>query len=236
MPSVGDAITAEAGAWTFGSGVAERFDSHVVRSLPMYEATHALICDLADDFVPSRSCVYDLGCSTGTLLELLALRLRDRQAEIVGVDVEPEMLARARLRCARHPNVVFVEADIVDLPLEPAHLVVAHYTLQFIPPDRRGAVVSRVHAALRPGGAFLFFEKISAPTAHLNELVTAGYHSWKRSQGFSEEEIRAKAESLVGVLLPGTSATNHGLLTAAGFADIFPVFRWLNWEGLLALR
>ena len=89
MPSVGDAITAEAGAWTFGSGVAERFDSHVVRSLPMYEATHALICDLADDFVPSRSRVYDLGCSTGTLLELLALRLRDRQAEIVGVDSNP---------------------------------------------------------------------------------------------------------------------------------------------------
>jgi tRNA (cmo5U34)-methyltransferase len=236
VASVGDGIRAEPAAWTFGSGVAEYFDSHVVRSVPMYAATHALICDLADEFVAVGSRVYDLGCSTGRLLDLLAEQFGSREPEIVGVDIEPEMVARARLRCSRHPNVSIIDDDIVGLPLEPADLVIAHYTLQFVARHDRPAIVGRVREALSPGGAFLVFEKIRASTEHLDAVLTARYHSWKRAQGFSDDEIDAKAVSLVGVLEPFTSEANWELLTDAGFLEVIPVFRWLNWEGLLAVR
>ena len=80
----------------------------------------------------------------------------------------------------------------------------------------------------------LLFEKVRSSDARLDTLTTALYHDWKRAQGYRESEIVAKARSLEGVLEPFTSEMNVAMLTSAGFATVMPVFRWLNWEGLLA--
>jgi tRNA (cmo5U34)-methyltransferase len=235
VANVGDGLGAAPGGWNFGSEVVDNFDVHVARSVPFYAETHSLIEQLSDEFLTPGSRGYDLGCSTGALTARLAARHGERAVELVGVDREPEMVARARSRCVGWPSVTIVEADLVDFELQPVDLVVAHYTLQFVPPDARHDLVKRIACALNPGGALLLFEKVRSSDARLDELTTALYHDWKRAQGYTEAEIAAKARSLAGVLEPFTSEANVDLLTTAGFAKVMTVYRWLNWEGILAI-
>ena len=220
MASVGDGIRAAPGGWSFDREVAEHFDAHVARSVPYYAETHHLIEQLSDEFVTPGSRVYDLGCSTGALTARLALRHRDRAVELVGVDREPQMVAYARARCAAFPSVTIVEADLVAFDLRPADLVVAHYTLQFVPPHARADLVKRIACSLNCGGAFLLFEKVRSSDAHLDELTTSLFHDWKRAQGYTDAEIAAKARSLEGVLEPFTPEANLDLLRSAGFGEV----------------
>jgi tRNA (cmo5U34)-methyltransferase len=235
MASVGDGIRAEPGSWSFGGAVAESFDVHVARSIPFYNETHRLIERLSDEFISAGSRAYDLGCSTGALTARLAARHRERAVELVGIDREPQMVAEARTRCAAYPSVTIVEADLMNCELLPADLVIAHYTLHFVPPDARGGLVEGIAHALNRGGALLLFEKVRSSDPRVEDVTSELYHEWKRSQGYNDAEITAKARSLEGVLEPFTSDANRALLTSAGFTNVTTVYRWLNWEGMLAL-
>jgi len=234
MATVGDGITSEPGAWSFGGRAAASFDRHAVRSIPFYPAGHELIAGIADVVLGPGMVVYDLGCSTGALVELLAHRVGDRGVRIIGVDRERDMLELARGRC--DPMATFVEADVAALTLEPCDLVIAYYTLQFVPRDRRNDLVRRIRDALRPGGAFVCFDKVLCTDARLQDLATAVYHDWKRAQGFDDTEIANKDRSLRGILRPLTSAEEVAMLHAGGFDDVHTIFRWMGWEGFLARR
>jgi tRNA (cmo5U34)-methyltransferase len=231
---VGDGLRAEPGSWSFGGEVAERFDAHIARSVPYYAETHRLVEQLSDVFVSPGSRVYDLGCSTGALTARLAARHHDRTLEVIGVDREPQMVASARRRCVAFPSVTIVDADLASFDLLSADLVVAHYTLQFMTAAGRRHVVERAARALDGGGAFLLFEKVKSSDAQFDALMIEQYHEWKRSQGYTDAEIGAKARSLEGVLEPLTPEQNRDMLRAAGFRSATTVYRWLNWEGLLA--
>lgn len=232
QPRVGDGIPAQPGGWTFGSATAAVFDRHALRSIPLYEACHELVVDLADALVRREGVCYDLGCSTGTLTAALADRLAGRGARVIGVDREPEMVARARERVAGRAEVELGELEAVEL--EPASAIVALYTLQFVPMPSRAAVVERLRDALEPGGALILFEKVLGETGRGQALFGDLYRDWKARQGFTEDEITAKARSLRGVLEPQTSAENTAMLTRAGFGEVDVVFRWLGWEGVVA--
>lgn len=233
-PEVGDGIHTLAGSWTFGGRVPDAFDTHVARSVPAYAECHELVADLADQLLPAGGRCYDLGCSTGTLTALLADRLAPRRGEIIGVDREPDMIRLAAERCAELPAVRFETVALEELELEPADLVISFYTLQFVPVRSRRKVVERIHQALKPAGAMILFEKVLAPTARTQEIATGAYFDWKRRQGFSENEIAAKAHSIRGVLAPLTPEENREMLLQAGFAEAMQVFRWVLFEGIVA--
>jgi trans-aconitate 2-methyltransferase len=76
---------------------------------------------------PAR--VVDLGCGPGGLTALLAARWPD--AEVVGVDSSPEMVARAR---ADVPGVRFVEDDLRSWsPEGPVDVLLSNATYQWVP-------------------------------------------------------------------------------------------------------
>jgi tRNA (cmo5U34)-methyltransferase len=231
---VGDGIATLAGSWTFGGDVPDAFDSHVARSVPAYAEGQELVADLADQLVPAGGRCYDLGCSTGALTALLAERLAPRRVDVIGVDREPGMIERAAERCSELPQVRFATAALEELELEPADLIVAYYTLQFIPLRERRRIVERIHRALSPSGALVLFEKVLAPTARTQEVGVGAYIDWKRRQGFSDDEIAAKTRSIRGVLEPLSPIENDSMLREAGFREVMPVFRWVLFEGLLA--
>lgn len=233
-PRVGDGIRTLAGSWTFGGEVPAAFDSHVERSVPAYHECHAMIADLADQLVPAGGRCYDLGCSTGALTALLAERLAPRRAEVVGVDREPDMVRQAAERCAQLSGVRLLTSGVEELELEPADLVVSYYTLQFVPLRVRREVLESIRRALAPAGALILFEKVLAPTARSQEVAVGAYHDWKRGQGFSDDEIAAKARSIRGVLQPLSPAENEAMLRRAGFGDVMHVFRWVLFEGVVA--
>lgn len=236
MSNVGDIIEAANAAWTFGNGVSERFDEHVRRSVPLYEQSHALTVSLSDWFLGAGSRCYDLGCATGRLCELLAGHNAGKQAQVVGIDSEAGMVDRARERCAALENVEFIEADLLEVDLEPADMIVACYTMQFVRPRWRQEVFDRVYRALNWGGAFVLFEKVRAPDARFQDIATALYSDYKLSRGYTGDEILAKSRALKGVLEPFSTDGNLGLLQRAGFVDVMSIMKFVCFEGFLAIK
>ncbi|MFG2671159.1 methyltransferase domain-containing protein [Streptomyces sp. NPDC048445] len=232
---VGDGITT-AGRWSFAGAVAEHFDTHVIRSVPSYEAGHQAVVELAAHFIQPAGMVYDIGCSTGTLLAALDDQYRNRGAHLVGLDVETDMVRQARARFEGRTDIEIVRADARGYRWRPADLIVAHYTVQFVPVGDRARLIADLYRALRPGGALLWFEKTLAPTPRLQDVVAQAYAEHKLAAGYSAEQAAAKARAIRGVLVPQTSRENRQLLARAGFTEVMTVHQQLSFEGVLAIK
>jgi trans-aconitate 2-methyltransferase len=98
--------------------------------------------------------VVDLGCGPGNLTALLAERWPD--ADVVGLDSSPEMIAKARGVDPRsNGRVAFDVADLRDWsPAEPVDVLVSNATLQWVPDHL--ALLPRLVASVAPGGWFAF--------------------------------------------------------------------------------
>lgn len=234
---VGHNIETDNANWSFGGDVPENFVSHIRQSVPLYEEGHELVCQLSDFFVSNASVVYEIGVSTGELLRKLAVHNRHKpDARWIGIDVEPAMVAKARAHCAGLPNIAIEQEDARVFAFGNADLVVAYYTMQFIPPRDRQRLFDRIYAALNWGGAFIMFEKVRGPDARFQDIMVTLYNEFKLRQGFSPEEIITKTRSLKGVLEPFSTEGNLGLLRRAGFVDITTILKYVCFEGFLAIK
>ena len=93
--------------------------------------------------------VVDLGCGAGNVTRLLAQRWPD--ADIVGVDNSPEMLAKARAANADLPRVRFVTGDLATwAPETPVDVVYSNAALHWLP--AHDALFARVIAMVAAGG------------------------------------------------------------------------------------
>lgn len=103
--------------------------------------------------------VLDLGCGTGHAFDALAKRFPS--ASILGLDIAPAMLARARGRSAwwqrllgpARPSVVCADAERLPIAGASIDLVFSNLVLQWCEPSRVFAEAAR---ALTPEGLFLF--------------------------------------------------------------------------------
>jgi tRNA (cmo5U34)-methyltransferase len=234
---VGDGLRAESARWSFGGDVSRNFDAHVERSVPRYHEGHQLILELSDFFLASGSACFEIGCSTGALTRKLAERHVDREVAFTAIDVEPDMVEVARSRCAGLGNVEVVSGDAAATELDAGFdLVLAYYTIQFIPPKHRQDLVSAVFEALNWGGAFVMFEKVRAPDARFQDLMSQLYGDYKLANGYTPAEIMSKTRSLKGVLEPFSTQGNLDLLRRAGFEDVMSVMKSVCFEGFLAIK
>ena len=237
MSEVGDSIHAPNAGWSFGGDVPRVFDSHVQRSVPLYLEGHDLICRLSDYFMADASIAYDLGTSTGELLRKLADRHRGAGQRFIGIDREPGMLEEARKRCADDSRIQFDLTEMTALDLEKSDFIVSHYTIQFVRPAFRQEVFNKIYQSLNWGGAFILFEKVRAPDARFQDIMTGIYTDYKLEQGgFTSDEVIGKARSLKGVLEPFSTQGNYDLLTRAGFKDYMTIMKYICFEGILAIK
>jgi tRNA (cmo5U34)-methyltransferase len=236
MSMVGDAIAAGNAGWTFAGKASSFFDSHVSKSVPFYADCHDLICKIADFHLGSGSLCYDLGMSTGTLLLKLTESTCGRGTTFIGIDNEPDMVEEARKKLAAMDNVEIICAEIVGAELNPADLIIACYTVQFIKPKYRQFVINAIYNSLNWGGAFLLFEKVRAPDARFQDMMTQLYVDFKVDQGYNGDEIVGKTRSLKGVMEPFSTNGNLDLLRRAGFVDVMTVYKYVTFEGFLAIK
>ena len=66
--------------------------------------------------------------------------------------------------------------------------------------------------------------------------MTTIYNDFKIDNGFNPEEILMKSFSLKGILEPFSSSANKELLKKSGFKDVMTVFKFINFEGILAIK
>lgn len=117
--------------------------------------------------------VLDLGTGDGRLLDLV-LTARPRSAG-VGLDLNAEMLARARERFAGDDRAEIAEHDLDDpLPDDGAFdVIVSSFAIHHVSDDRKQALYAECFDRLRPGGAFLNLEHVASPTEGLHHAFLA---------------------------------------------------------------
>jgi ubiquinone/menaquinone biosynthesis C-methylase UbiE len=107
--------------------------------------------------LPSYGVVVDVGCGSGYSLPKLAQRFLPR--ELIGVDIDPEILAVARQELARADvDARLIEASSTRIPLPDgyADLLFCHQTFHHL--VEQEAALAEFLRVLKPGGILLFAE------------------------------------------------------------------------------
>jgi len=227
------------GPFRFDADVLAVFPDMIRRSVPGYETVIAMSGLLARRFAQPNTALYDLGSSLGATTLSMRRQLDDRDCRIVAVDNSAAMIARCEELIAVDDSVTpveLIEADILDIRLERASMVVLNYTLQFVPPARRELLLSRIAAALEPGGILVLSEKVVFPDAQLNQLNIDLHHDFKRAHGYSDLEIAGKRDSLENVLVPESLDDHRQRLHDAGFRSSDVWFQCFNFASIIALK
>lgn len=119
--------------------------------------------------------VLDVATGTGTVARDLARRVGPA-GRVLGVDISPGMLNRARARASDQPNVAFIQGDALMLPVEDASFDAATiaFGMRNLPGYERG--FSEMVRAVRPGGVVACLE-IARPTTRVGRLGRIWFES-----------------------------------------------------------
>ncbi|AFZ28268.1 methylase involved in ubiquinone/menaquinone biosynthesis (plasmid) [Cylindrospermum stagnale PCC 7417] len=238
IEAVDDSITATNGNWRFDRQVTQVFDSHVIKSVPLYEEIQRMVVEISEYFIRDNSTVYDIGSSTGTtLLSMCQQHSSKKNINLFGIEESPSMIESARSKCS-YPNVNFILQDVTDhnICFENASFVTSILTMQFIPFNHRLNVLRRIYGGLVEGGALIMVEKTRCENSFFESPWLELYWDFKERQGLTDSMIRQKSKSLRGILNPLTLQQNLELLSESGFSDIEIFFKWYNFSGLIAVK
>ncbi len=225
--------------FAFDEAVADVFPDMIQRSVPGYESIIHTIGEIASRHVTTHSRVYDLGSSLGAASLSIARATAEHPCEIIAVDNSQAMTDRCKRIVAGFslPNPIQVVCDdIQNINIQNASMVVMNFTMQFIPPADRKAMLAKIFDGLNPGGVLLLSEKISHPSQEGNELLIDLHHQFKRNNGYSELEISQKRAALEKVMLIDTFSDHEKRLHEVGFADVVMWFKCYNFTSLVALK
>ena len=83
--------------WTFKNySVVKNFDKHISKSVPHYLESQDLIVSLSNFFLKDGGTFYDLGCSTGSLIEKVRKNNKEIKVKFIGLDNSKEMISFAK--------------------------------------------------------------------------------------------------------------------------------------------
>jgi tRNA (cmo5U34)-methyltransferase len=229
---------AEIAEFVFDERVAAVFPDMVLRSVPGYATIINMIGTLADQRVATGSNCYDLGCSLGAAALAIRQGVRERPCHIIAVDRSLPMLRRARQRieAGQGAPIDLVCADIRDVEIRRASMVVLNFTLQFVSLEWRLPLLQSIHDGMLPGGMLVLSEKIRLPSASAEGLFVAMHHAFKRVQGYSELEISQKRAALDKVLIPEPLELHKERLKRVGFKVVEVWFQCFNFVSLIACK
>ena len=212
-----------------------KFENHIKQSVPFYEEGHELIKNLSDYFLFENSNCYDIGCSTGSLLQKLS---KFSNLNFFGLEIEKKMyeLAKKNIKKNKVKNIKILNNDIIKFKLKKCNLVISYYTIQFIHPSHRQKIFDKIYNSLNWGGAFIIFEKIRGNDARFDNISILISIDFKENNFFNADEILNKSKSLRGVLEPFSDNGNLGFIKRAGFKDIQTIFHHLCFKGYLCIK
>ena len=228
--------------FTFNEAVVRVFPDMIKRSVPGYPTIVENIGVLAAQFAQRNSVLYDLGSSLGAVTQALRRHVKTEGCRVLAIDNSPAMVERCREYLHAQDSmfqellpVEVEEGDILALAFQPCSVVALNFTLQFIAPEQRLPLLSRIHQSLLPGGALILSEKLRFEDETEQQLLTDLHIGFKRANGYSELEIAQKRSALDNVMKPDSLELHRQRLLDAGFSQVIPWFQCLNFASLIAL-
>jgi tRNA (cmo5U34)-methyltransferase len=226
-----------------------RFDEHVVdvfpdmiqRSVPGYATIISMIGVFAEKYAQQNSHCYDLGCSLGAASLSMQQKITRKDCDIIAVDNSQAMIERAQQifdleNEKRRVPVQLICANIQDIDIKKASVVVMNFTLQFIPLAERLQLIKQIYQGLEPDGILVLSEKITLEEHSNDQFQNESHHNFKRANGYSDLEISQKRTALENVLIPETLTTHQQRLTEAGFTSSNVWFQCFNFMSLVAIK
>jgi tRNA (cmo5U34)-methyltransferase len=129
-----------------------------------------------------------------------------------------------------------LNGDLTELDLRNASVVMLCWTLQFVDPLRRDALIRWAYDGLVDDGVLVVTEKVLTNESDANRFFVDFYFDFKRENGYSESEILRKREALENVLIPYRAEENEQLFRRNGFQIVEQFFRWYNFCGFLCVK
>ena len=223
----------------FNEYVADVFPDMIRRSVPGYENLIALLGLLATQYVTANSRVFDLGCSLGAATLSMRHRITQTDCHIIAVDNSPAMVERCHKIIERDTSNIPVDvicADIQEVDISHASMVVLNFTLQFLPPEQRLALLQKVYNGMQPGGVLVLSEKLDFTDPHELAFQEELHLAFKKANGYSDMEISQKRTALENVLIPDNLQQHQQRLLDAGFKQSYQWFQCFNFSSLIAIK
>lgn len=222
----------------FDQRVVSVFPDMIQRSVPGYESVVAMTGILAARSAQPGSNCYDLGCSLGASTLSMCNEL-PLDCSVIAVDNSEAMISefKSLLNGQKEADIIeLVLADIRDIAIENASMVVLNFTLQFVPIGQRLALISKIYEGMRPGAVLLVSEKIQIEDENLNQLFIDAHHQFKKRQGYSDLEVAQKRSAIENVLVPETVPAHFQRFKEAGFSNPSLWFQCLNFCSMIAIK
>ncbi|MCH7822902.1 MAG: carboxy-S-adenosyl-L-methionine synthase CmoA [Proteobacteria bacterium] len=227
----------------FDESVARVFPDMLRRSIPGYAASLEAISSLAARYVTPATNCYDLGCSLGAATLAMRQGIRVPNCRLIAIDSATAMIEHCKSIFAEDDGIAaqqtpidIVLADVREVEISNASMVVMNYTLQFIDIEFRDAMIARICDGLLPGGLFVLSEKVVDEDPNMEELLVELHYEHKRRNAYSELEISRKRAALDNVLIPESVAAHRDRLENAGFSHTAVWLRYFNFISIVAIK
>ena len=221
----------------FDESVVAVFDDMVKRSVPGYEAMIQMVGLVARTYGKDHTNYYDLGSSTGVTTLALSLNNKHKNNKIIAVDNSPQMVKKCQRNLSgKVDNFKTICADINDITIENASIVVLNLTLQFVEVKKRSILIQKIYDGLIPGGILIISEKIHFNDEENQKQLARLHLDFKRANGYSELEIANKRQSLENILITESKQTHLERLKICGFRESSCYFQCLNFASFLSVK
>lgn len=205
----------------------ENFDEHIDNSIFGYSTLNDSIVKMSEYFIEDGANVYDIGCSTGELLQ--RLKNRHSNSKYFGIEQEKNIIKQ-------RDDINILQLDIRDINIfNNASFITSVFTLQFINKKDRQGIIDKVYKGLNSGGGFIIAEKIISDSAKIQDIFTFQYYDFK-AKNFTSDEILSKERDLRKIMKPSTLQDNIEMLSSAGFKTYDVFWKSFNFIAILAIK
>lgn len=142
--------------------------------------------------------VLDIGCGTGALIPALAEAVGP-QGRVVAMDFSQRMVAAARKRAEKWPNVEVRQADACNTDHGAGEFDAAVALGAFSAMPDVPAALTNAADALRPGGRLFVFDVRLAKRTRTTRFLRAAY---RKIAGFSGADVVAELKKVFGRVEP----------------------------------
>lgn len=223
--------------FAFDKDVVTVFPDMIGRSVPGYWESAEWIGMLSRRFSTAKGTIYDLGCSLGAVSWGIYRNWGHQCPTVIAVDNSTAMITQFKNNLStikQAPPFEVHHADICQFPISNASMVVMHFTLQFIPIERRLDLLKRIYDGLKPGGVLVLSEKLLGKDEKTELRLRRWHHDFKRSQGYSDLEIQQKSDAIANVMPLDSPKIQKTRLQEAGFSTLTTWLKCFNFSSLIA--